>query len=104
MDEGAHHTDAYQTCRNLLLSDDAEAQSMPGLEINADQVKCSHGSTTGQLEEQEIFYLMARGIAEATARRLIALGFTLDVLEKITDEAIRAEATAELEAKFDTLS
>lgn len=104
VDEGAHQTDAYQTCRNLLLSDDAEAHSMPGLEINADKVKCSHGSTAGQIEDEEIFYLMARGIAESVARRLIALGFTLDVLEKITDEAIVAEATRAVEATFDSLS
>jgi hypothetical protein len=62
VDEGAHHTDAYQTCRNLLMSDTCEANSMPGLEINADQVKCSHGSTSSQIHDEEIFYLRARGI------------------------------------------
>jgi len=100
VDEGAHHTDSYQTCRNLLLSDKAEAHSMPGLEINADQVKCSHGSTSGQIGDEQIFYLMARGIHEETSRRLIALGFTLEVLEKISDKAILEEATAMVEAKF----
>ena len=67
VDEGAHHTDAYQTCRNLLMSDTCEANSMPGLEINADQVKCSHGSTSSQISEEEIFYLRARGIDSAAA-------------------------------------
>jgi Fe-S cluster assembly protein SufD len=104
VDEGAHQTDAYQTCRNLLLSDDAEAHSMPGLEINADQVKCSHGSTSGQIEEEEIFYLRARGISEVQARRLIALGYILDTFEKITDQAILAEATAAVEARFNDFS
>ena len=52
VDEGAHHTDAYQTCRNLLMSDTCEANSMPGLEINADQVKCSHGSTSSQIQRR----------------------------------------------------
>lgn len=100
VDEGAHHTDAYQTCRNLILSDTAEAHSMPGLEINADQVRCSHGATTGQIGEEEVFYLMARGIPGPDARRLIALGFALDVLEKISDQRIQSEAATALEAKF----
>ena len=100
VDEGALHTDAYQTCRNLILSDTAEAHSMPGLEINADQVRCSHGATTGQIGEEEVFYLMARGIPGPDARRLIALGFALDVLEKISDQRIQSEAATALEAKF----
>jgi len=104
VDEGAHHTDSYQTCRNLLLSDDAEAHSMPGLEINADQVMCSHGSTSGQIGDDQIFYFQARGIHEDTARQLIALGFTLEVLDKISDDNILAEATETLQAKFKTLS
>ena len=54
----AHFTDAYQKVRNLLLSDDAEANSMPGLEILADNVKCTHGATSGQIDEEEIFYLL----------------------------------------------
>ena len=69
----AHFTDAYQKVRNLLLSDDAEANSMPGLEILADNVKCSHGATSGQIDEDEMFYLLSRGIPasgrEATSRR-----------------------------------
>src|SRR5206468_6420423 len=57
----AHLTDAYQKVRNLLLSDDAEANSMPGLEILADNVRCSHGATSGQIDEDELFYLRTRG-------------------------------------------
>ncbi|MEI6655030.1 MAG: SufD family Fe-S cluster assembly protein, partial [Verrucomicrobiota bacterium] len=76
VDEDAHHTDAYQTCRNLLMSDTCEANSMPGLEINADQVKCSHGSTSSQISDEEIFYLRARGIGPVAARQLIARGFS----------------------------
>ena len=72
----AHFTDAYQKVRNLLLSDDAEANSMPGLEIMADNVKCSHGATSGQIDEDEMFYLLARGIPAAgrapAARRRIS--------------------------------
>ncbi len=66
---GSHHTDSYQTCRNLLGSDEAEANSMPGLEIDADQVKCSHGSTSGTISDEEIFYLRARGIPARTPAR-----------------------------------
>lgn len=95
VDEGAHRTDAYQTCRNLFMSDDAEANSMPGLEINADDVKCSHGSTSCQISEEEIFYLRARGIDPARARQLIARGFSVEVVERIGHEA-----TEELVLKF----
>ena len=88
VDEAAHHTDAYQTCRNLLMSDRAEAHSMPGLEINADQVKCSHGSTSAQIADEEIFYLCARGIDPVRARQLIARGFSVEVVERLEDEAV----------------
>ena len=79
VDEGAHFTDAYQKCRNLLNSADCEADSMPGLEINADQVKCSHGTTSSPISEDELFYLKARGIPDRDSRRLIATGFVEDV-------------------------
>src|SRR5690606_27789927 len=59
---GAHFTDAYQKVRNLLLSDEAEANSAPGLEIEADNVRCTHGATSGQVEQEELFYLLSRGI------------------------------------------
>jgi len=83
VDLEAHHTDAYQTCRNLLMSDTCEANSMPGLEINADQVKCSHGSTSSQISDEEIFYLRARGISPVKARQLIARGFSVQVVERL---------------------
>jgi Fe-S cluster assembly protein SufD len=104
VDEGAHHTDAYQTCRNLLNSDEAEASSMPGLEINADQVKCSHGSTSAPVSDEELFYLKARGINDADSRRLIVLGFINDAIARIGDEAIETMIRARLEEKFASLS
>ena len=64
----SHRTDAYQKVRNLLLSDDAEANSMPGLEILADEVRCTHGATSGQMDEEELFYMLSRGIDPLTAR------------------------------------
>jgi len=100
VDEGAHHTDAYQTCRNLLMSDTAEANSMPGLEINADQVKCSHGSTSAQIHDDEIFYLCARGIDPVRARQLIARGFSVEVVERLEDEAVEELVLSFVDDKF----
>jgi Fe-S cluster assembly protein SufD len=100
VDEGAHHTDAYQTCRNLLMSDACEANSMPGLEINADQVKCSHGSTSSQIQDEEIFYLRARGIDPVRARQLIARGFSVEVVERLNDPATEELVLRFIDDKF----
>ena len=100
VDEGAHRTDAYQTCRNLFMSDEAEANSMPGLEINADDVKCSHGSTSSQISEEEIFYLRARGIDPARARQLIARGFSVEVIERLRDDKVEEMVLRFLDDKF----
>ena len=87
--EGAHDTSAYQSNRNLILSPRAEANSIPGLEILADRVQCSHGSATSSISPEEIFYLLSRGIPEQTARRMIAQGFLKHVLDQFGDETIR---------------
>ncbi len=100
VDEGAHGTDAYQTCRNLMMTDHCEAHSMPGLEINADDVKCSHGSTSARVSEEEIFYLMARGIQPKLARSLVAKGFSAEAVEKLEDEMLEALALKVVERKF----
>jgi Fe-S cluster assembly protein SufD len=89
VDEDAHRTDAYQKVRNLLLSDQAEANSLPGLEIFADQVRCSHGATTGEIDQEELFYLQSRGIPERTALGLITEGFLGEVIEKIEDRGLQ---------------
>lgn len=81
--EGAHETDAYQKVRNLMLSDEAEANSMPGLEILADNVRCTHGATSGELNEDELFYMQARGIPEKQAAQLITRGFLGSVLKRL---------------------
>jgi Fe-S cluster assembly protein SufD len=96
----AHFTDAYQKVRNLLLSDDAEANSMPGLEIMADNVKCSHGATSGQIDEDEMFYLLARGIPAPVARELLVSGFLNEVLERLPDPVLVAKLEALIAAKF----
>lgn len=100
VDEGAHHTDAYQTCRNLLMSDSCEANSMPGLEINADQVKCSHGSTSSQINDEEIFYLRARGIDPVSARQLIARGFSVEAVERLEDADTEELVLKFIDAKY----
>lgn len=104
VDQHAHDTDAYQTCRNLLMSDTCEANSMPGLEINADQVKCSHGSTSSPIHDDEIFYLRARGIDPVHARQLIARGFAVDVIERLDDPATEELVLKFMDDKFNHLA
>ena len=89
VDEEAQHTDAYQTNRNLLLSSEAEADSLPGLEILANEVKCSHGATTSRIDPQELFYLRSRGIPTVEAEKLIALGFLGESLDPIEHKQTR---------------
>lgn len=96
----AHFTDAYQTVRNLLLSDESEANSMPGLEIMADNVKCSHGATSGQLDEDEMFYLLARGIPSAVARQLLVKGFLNEAVARLDQPALTAKVHELIDAKF----
>jgi Fe-S cluster assembly protein SufD len=96
----AHFTDAYQKVRNLLLSDDAEANSMPGLEILADNVRCTHGATSGQIDEDELFYLRTRGIPVPVAQRLIVTGFLDEVVQRLDQPAIAAHLHRLIEEKF----
>jgi Fe-S cluster assembly protein SufD len=104
VEEGAHYTDAYQKCRNLINSAEAEAASMPGLEINADQVKCSHGSTSAPISDDELFYLKARGIPDNESRKLIATGFIEDTIAKLENEALIADLDKRIEAKFASMA
>jgi Fe-S cluster assembly protein SufD len=85
----AQKTNAFQSCANILLSDDATMNTKPELEIYADDVKCSHGTTTGQLDEEALFYLKSRGLGEDNARRLLTSAFIGDVISKITNDAVR---------------
>lgn len=94
--EGAQKTDAFQSNKNLLLSENAEIDTKPQLVINANDVKCSHGTTIGQIDEDAVFYLRARGIAEAEARGLLTYAFVADVLEKIRFDVIRERFEAQL--------
>jgi Fe-S cluster assembly protein SufD len=96
----AHRTDAYQKVRNILLSDDAEANSMPGLEILADEVKCSHGATSGQIEEEELFYLKSRGISDEAAKGLIVFGFLNEAIERLSDRPVADRLRELVAGKF----
>lgn len=88
---GAQQTDAMQTNKNLLLSNEARVDTKPQLEIFADDVKCAHGATVGQLEEEELFYLASRGLHPDVARNLLTYGFAEEVIEKIKIESIKAQ-------------
>lgn len=95
-------TDAHQQNRNLLLSDRAVADTKPELEILADDVKCTHGATVGDLDADEMFYLRARGIAPDDARRLLIAGYVSDLLERIEDAAVRAAVRTHADAWIGT--
>ena len=86
----AQKTDAFQSNQNLLLSDDAQVTSKPQLEIYADDVRCSHGSTTGQLDAPALFYLRSRGVGLAEARRVLTRAFAGELVERVTHEGLRA--------------
>ncbi|MBC7863959.1 MAG: SufD family Fe-S cluster assembly protein, partial [Bacteroidia bacterium] len=92
----AQKTNAYQSSKNILLSDDATVNTKPQLEIFADDVKCSHGTSTGKVDEEALFYLKARGIGEESARKLLLQAFAGEVTEKIKNEDLRTM----LELKF----
>jgi Fe-S cluster assembly protein SufD len=90
----AQKTDAKQTNRNLLLSDDAQIDTKPQLEIYADDVKCTHGATIGQIEEEALFYLRSRGIDEASARKLLLLAFARECLDRMQQQTVRSYVEA----------
>ena len=89
--ENATGTDAQQSNKNLLLSNEARVDTKPQLEIFNDDVKCSHGATVGQLEEEELFYLLTRGLPENLARNLLTYGFAEEIINKIDIDAIKSE-------------
>ena len=95
----AQRSDAYQANRNLLLSEKARADSIPSLEIEANDVRCTHGATVGQVDEDQLFYLQTRGLRRPDAERMIIQGFFEPVLERIPAESLRAAVTAAVEQK-----
>ena len=97
----AQKINAFQSNANVLLSDESTVNSKPELEIYADDVKCSHGSTTGQLDEEAVFYLRARGLSEKSARKLMISAFVNDVLKKIENEEVKTFIFEILHQRFD---
>lgn len=97
---GAKGTDAYQKVKNLILSDDADPNSMPGLEILNDEVRCSHGATNGPVSADELFYMEARGIPKDKARRLIVNGFFNNLLARLENEVLRSHLEALVAARL----
>jgi Fe-S cluster assembly protein SufD len=97
---GAQRTDSKQTNNNLVLSDDARADSQPQLEIYADDVKCTHGSTTGPIDPAALFYLRSRGLDASAARALLTYGFGTDILGRIGTVAVREELDALVRARL----
>ncbi len=100
VDPDAQKTDAYQSNRNLMLSDDAEAHSLPGLEIQANDVRCTHGATSARIDREQEFYLEARGIKPAQAQEILVFGFFEEVLGKIENEALHDTLTEIIRRKF----
>jgi Fe-S cluster assembly protein SufD len=96
----AQRTDAYQVNRNLVLSHEARADSIPGLEIEANDVRCTHGAAASQIDREEVFYLMSRGIGEPVARQLIVNAFFKPVLDRIPHESVRERLEAAFAAKM----
>lgn len=102
VDPEAQKTDAYQSNRNLLLSDEAESNSLPGLEIQANDVRCTHGATSGHVDAEQMFYLESRGIAPSAARELLVFGFFEEVLARLENEALRSVLRESIKAKLKT--
>ncbi|HEX9824340.1 MAG TPA: Fe-S cluster assembly protein SufD [Actinomycetota bacterium] len=101
IEEGAHLCDAYQTNRNILLSEDARAHSVPNLEIlTNDPTRCGHAASVGPVDEDELFYLQTRGISREEAERLIVAGFFREVLDRVDLEEVREGIQAAIEAEL----
>jgi Fe-S cluster assembly protein SufD len=100
IEKGAARSDAYQANRNLVLSDHAKATSIPMLEIDNNDVRCTHGATVGPVDPQHMFYLRSRGIPEQTAKRMLVQGFFGDVLDRIPFDHARSLIEAELEKRL----
>ncbi|MDX6601459.1 MAG: Fe-S cluster assembly protein SufD [Solirubrobacterales bacterium] len=100
VDPGAQQTDAFQESRNLLLSTEAHADAIPGLEIEADDVRCTHAAAVAQIDRDQLFYLTSRGLAEAEAKSLIIEGFLESLVERLAKGPVREEVSAALERRL----
>jgi Fe-S cluster assembly protein SufD len=100
VDPGAQGTDAFQESRNLLLSPEAHADAIPGLEILADDVRCTHAAAIAQVDKEQLFYLTSRGLGEADAKSLVIEGFLEALVERLAEGPVRDEISAALESRL----
>lgn len=100
VDPGAQQTDAFQESRNLLLSPEAHADAIPGLEIEADDVRCTHAAAVAQIDRDQLFYLTSRGLDPAEAKSLIVEGFLESLVERLAEGPVREEVSAALERRL----
>lgn len=100
VDPGAQQTDAFQESRNLLLSKKAHADAIPGLEILANDVRCTHAAAIAQIDPDQVFYLRSRGLSQATAERLVVEGFMAELVERFEEGAVRDALAAALESRL----
>jgi Fe-S cluster assembly protein SufD len=100
VDPDAQKTDAYQSNRNLMLSDDAEASSLPGLEIQANDVRCTHGATTSRIDPEQEFYLLSRGISKSRADELLMFGFFEETLSRLDNATLHEALIAIIKQRF----
>jgi Fe-S cluster assembly protein SufD len=100
VDPGAQQTDAFQESRNLLLSPEAHADAIPGLEIEADDVRCTHAAAIAQIDRDQLFYLTSRGLDPGTAKRIIIEGFLESLVERLAEGPVRDEVSAALERRL----
>jgi len=103
VDEGAQRTDAFQECRNMMLSPDAHADAIPGLEILADDVACTHAAAIAQIDKDQLFYLNSRGLSEDEGRSLVVEGFLQALVERLGKGPVRDEIAARIEERLDEI-
>jgi Fe-S cluster assembly protein SufD len=103
VDEGAQQTDAFQECRNLLVSKKAHVDAIPGLEILANDVRCTHAAAIAQIDPEQVFYLNSRGLNAAQSKRVVIEGFMAELIERFEEGPIREAMTAALERRLSLL-
>jgi Fe-S cluster assembly protein SufD len=103
VDEGAQRTDAFQECRNMLLSSDAHADAIPGLEILADDVACTHAAAVAQVDKDQLFYLNSRGLSDDASRSLVVEGFLQSLVERLGEGPVREEIATRIEERLEEI-
>jgi Fe-S cluster assembly protein SufD len=103
VDKGAQRTDAFQDCRNLILSARAHADAIPGLQIEADDVACTHAAAVAQIDPDQLFYLTSRGLGREQASELIVGGFLAELVERVPEGAVADALAGALDARLNEL-